>query len=387
MRTLRYRFDNRNGHQLSARLDLPADGRPAAYALFAHCFTGTKNLNAVRHISRALLSEDIAVFRFDFTGLGESEGDFAETNFSSNVHDLADAAAFMARQGMPPQLLIGHSLGGAAAIMAAPHIPSAKALATLGTPSDPAHVQHQFEAHIGDIEREGQAKVTLGGRPFFIQRQFLRDLEAHDLPATLRRLGKALLIMHAPQDTTVAIAHAAHLYNGAKHPKSFVSLDGADHLLTREADSRYAGQVIASWAARYLDRREDVLPETKRQVVVQSEGEYFADVVAGPFRLGVDLPPREGGHGAAPSPRDLVLAGLGGAVSAELRRWAVAQGLALRGVRVHLEWPEIGPLHLLAEVWGALPDTALASFQQALGGLKALQWLAVPIHAEVRHVG
>jgi alpha/beta superfamily hydrolase/uncharacterized OsmC-like protein len=387
MRTIKHTFLNANGHELSGRLDLPADGRPAAYALFSHCFTGSKNLSAVRNISRALLQEDIAVFRFDFTGLGESEGDFAQTNFSSNVDDLLAAANFMKQQGFAPQVLIGHSLGGAAAIMASPKIESIKATVTIGTPSHPAHVQHLFQADIATIEAQGEAEVSLGGRPFRIQKQFLQDLESQDLGGILANLERALLIMHSPQDSTVNIKHAANLYQGARHPKSFVTLDGADHLLTRENDSLYAGTVIASWAARYIDRKEDRLPETQHRVALQAEGELFADIKIGRFRLATDATKADGGNGAAPTPIDLLLAAIGGQIEMNLQRFAKKEGIAMKGLRVHLEMEEVQKpqIRVLIEVWGKLNTMQVQLLHYAAKQI-TFKWLQIELKIDMKKV-
>jgi alpha-beta hydrolase superfamily lysophospholipase len=249
-------FVNDSGHKLSARLDLPPDGKPLAYALFAHCFTCSKNLKAIAHISRALTREGIAVLRFDFTGLGESEGDFADTNFSSNVGDLVAAAQFMQTNLQAPRILIGHSLGGAAVLQAASKIPSALAVVTIAAPADPRH----FEAALGStkdkIERQGEAEVHLAGRMFKIKKQFLDDLKFVNMQQTIRKLNKALLILHSPADEIVAIDNAARIFQAAHHPKSFISLDKADHLLTNSNDSRYVGSVIAAWASKYIENQQ-----------------------------------------------------------------------------------------------------------------------------------
>jgi putative redox protein len=250
-------FQGAFGDRLSARLDLPQEGTPFAYSLFAHCFTCTKNLKAVGNISNALTDCGIGVFRFDFTGLGESEGDFAETNFSSNVMDLLAAAEFLKSQFQAPSILIGHSLGGAAVLQAASQIPSTVAVATIAAPSDPGHLIR----HLGEIkaliETEGEAEVTLAGRQFKVKKQFLRDLKQANMEASIRKLNRALLIFHAPLDDIVSIEHAARIFKAAKHPKSYISLDRADHLLSKQVDSLYVGKMIATWAQRYLsiDRR------------------------------------------------------------------------------------------------------------------------------------
>jgi putative redox protein len=246
-------FKNVAGQDLSARLDLPVDSRPVAYAVFAHCFTCSKNIKAIANISRALVREGIAVFRFDFTGLGESEGDFADTNFSSNVDDLVTAAEFLKSEFEAPRILIGHSLGGAAILQAASKIPSSVAVATIGAPSDPRHVIRAMGAFKEKIETEGEAEVMLAGRPFKIKKQFLDDLELTRMQQTIQNLEKSLLIFHSPLDETVGIENAAQIFQAARHPKSFISLDTADHLLTNSADSQYVGAVIAAWSQKYID--------------------------------------------------------------------------------------------------------------------------------------
>lgn len=245
-------FINSRGLELSARIELPDDDIQG-YALFAHCFTCNKNLTAIRSIVRSLKDCGIAVLSFDFTGLGDSEGDFAQTNFSSNVDDLVSAAKFLEEQYEAPHILIGHSLGGSAVIFAAQHIPSIKAVATIGAPSSPKHVAHLLQSGLAEIEKNGEAEVQIGGRPFTIQKQFLDDINEQHLEEVLKGLKLPFLVLHSPQDTTVGIANAAQLYSAAWHPKSFISLDGADHLLTSKADALYVGKMIANWAERYIE--------------------------------------------------------------------------------------------------------------------------------------
>jgi len=245
-------FTNQSGLILAAKLELP-DQTIKSYAIFAHCFTCNKNLSAVRNISRALNKYGIAVLRFDFTGLGQSEGDFEDTNFSSNVEDLIAAANFLENNYKAPKLIIGHSLGGAAVIFASEKINSLQAVATIGAPSNAAHVSHLFETNINKIKTEGSSKVNIGGRSFDIQNHFLEDIKNKNTKTILEKSNKAILILHSPQDTTVEVHNASAIYNAAKHPKSFISLDGADHLLSNKEDSIYAGNVIATWADRYLN--------------------------------------------------------------------------------------------------------------------------------------
>ena len=252
MKSRKLTFENKDGVQLVGRVDMPDDGEARAFALFAHCFTCSKNLNAVSNINRALTDQGFGVLRFDFTGLGESDGDFSDTNFSSNVADLVNAATYMAGELQAPQLLIGHSLGGAAVLQAAGEIPSVKAVVTIGAPADPAHVQHLFQDNREEIDRCGQAVVQLAGRDFTIKKQFIDDLDQQNLADRIKNLKRALLVCHGVFDQTVGIENASAIFGHAKHPKSFLSLDDADHLLTQTAHSRYAGGVIAAWASKYL---------------------------------------------------------------------------------------------------------------------------------------
>ena len=244
-------FTNQSGHTLAGSLERPEQD-PHATALFAHCFTCSKDIAAASRISKALAERGFAVLRFDFTGLGNSDGDFANTNFSSNTDDLVAAAQHLAREIAPPSLLIGHSLGGAAVLAAAERIPEARAVVTIGAPSSPNHVRHLFADSEAEIKNEGQAEVNLAGRRFTIKKQFIDDLENHQAEQKVARLGKALLICHSPQDQTVPIEEAARIYTHAKHPKSFLSLDNADHLVTRREDSVYLADVIAAWSSRYV---------------------------------------------------------------------------------------------------------------------------------------
>ena len=244
-------FPGALGEELAARLDMPV-GSPRAYALFAHCFTGSKDIFAAARVSASLAERSIAVLRFDFTGLGHSDGEFANTNFTSNVGDIVAAAKWLAENYAPPRILIGHSLGGAAVLAAASEVPGVKAVATIGAPFDPAHVSDNFSNAIEEINRNGKAEVSLGGRPFVIKRQFLDDIAEQNQKAKISNLRKALLIFHAPGDTQVGIDNAAEIYGVAKHPKSFVTLDDADHLLTRKEDAVYVAEVISAWATRYL---------------------------------------------------------------------------------------------------------------------------------------
>lgn len=336
-------FDNQRGHALSGILDLP--GEPAiGYALFAHCFTCSKHLKAAGNIARALNDAGIAVLRFDFTGLGQSEGEFADTNFSSNVEDLLAAVDYLGREHEPPAILIGHSLGGTAVLQAALHVRSAVAVATIGSPSEPTHVAKMFSGSEDELRQRGEATVNLGGRPFLMKQQFLDDLEKQDLPSAVGSLRKALLIMHAPLDAIVEIDNASALFAAAKHPKSFVSLDDADHLLSGEADSRYAGRVLAAWASRYLPRTEagDTLHADAGEVIARTPlGGFRTDVRLGEHRLLADEPRSVGGTNLGPTPYDLLSAALATCTTMTLRMYANHKGLDLQSATVRVEHDKI----------------------------------------------
>ena len=333
-------FTNSKGQLLSGRLELPADQYPHNFALFAHCFTCNKNLGAVRNISRSLTSKGFGVLRFDFTGLGESEGDFADTNFSGNVEDLVAAADFLAREYQAPSVLIGHSLGGAASIFAAATIDSIKAVATVGAPSDPTHVQHLLKSGIEEIEANGQALINLSGRDFTIKKQFLDDLKTKSLSAVAKNLNKALLVMHSPQDTTVGIKNAEEIYIAAKHPKSFISLEGADHLLMRKEDSTYVGNVIAGWSSKYVDIPETPQLKSKHQVVASlgnNEG-YTTNMKVGNHYMIADEPESVGGHDFGPSPYEFVSAGLSACTAMTIKMYVARKGWDLQHVEVHTSY-------------------------------------------------
>jgi uncharacterized OsmC-like protein/pimeloyl-ACP methyl ester carboxylesterase len=340
MHTKELRFRGATGEWLSARLELPPDQQPIACALFAHCFTCSKNLNAAVHISRALTQERCAVLRFDFTGLGESEGEFAQTTFSSNVADLVAAARFMEREGLSPEILIGHSLGGAAVIRAVGQIPSARGVVTIGAPFDPWHVSRLFQESHAAIEAAGEATVNIGGRPFRVGKQLLDDLRSASLENDLRELGRALLVLHSPLDQVVGIDHAAEIFRAARHPKSFVSLDRADHLLSDERDSRYVAAVVAGWASRYLPVSEPRVnedpPRGDRVVAVTGRTPYRTEVLAGGHMLVADEPLRLGGQDAGPTPYDFLMTALGACTGITLRMYADRKDWPLEEVTVHL---------------------------------------------------
>lgn len=333
-------FNNKEGQTLAGRLELPVDQHPHNFVLFAHCFTCTKNLLAVAHISRALTSKGFGVLRFDFTGLGESEGDFENTNFSGNVQDLVAAADYLKGNYKAPSLIIGHSLGGAASIFAAAEIASVKAVATVGAPSSPAHVKHLLRSKLDEITSTGKATVNLSGRDFTIKKQFLDDLETKSLTSTVKNLRKALLILHSPQDQIVGIQNAEELYVAAHHPKSFISLDGADHLLSNKNDSMYVGEVIAGWATRYVDIIPHESLTTQHQVVASLDAEdgFTTSMKVGNHFMTADEPVSYGGNDFGPSPYELVSAGLSACTAMTIQMYVKRKGWPLTNVEVHTSY-------------------------------------------------
>ncbi|GIX14775.1 MAG: osmotically inducible protein C [Paracoccaceae bacterium] len=333
MRIEKATFPGASGAPLAARLELP-DGQARAAAIFAHCFTCSKDSLAARRIARRLTARGIAVLAFDFTGIGESGGDFATTGFSSNVGDLRAAAQWMAGRGMAPQLLIGHSLGGAAALAAAPDIPSLGAVVTIGAPADPGHVANAFADRIEEIRRAGRASVTLGGRSVEIGRELVEDIAQASLQQALPRLKAALLVLHAPRDEVVGIDNATRIFVAARHPKSFVSLDDADHMLSRPADADYVADLIASWSSRYLrlaplPARPDAPEGVVRVSEADPDGFRQEIVVDGRHHLVADEPAAMGGTDAGPSPYQLLSAALGACTTMTIRLYARRKGFAL----------------------------------------------------------
>jgi uncharacterized OsmC-like protein/alpha/beta superfamily hydrolase len=329
-------FPGAAGAQLAARLDLPA--RPRAFALFAHCFTCGKDIFAAARIAHRLTASDIAVLRFDFTGIGSSEGEFANTNFSSNVGDLVAAANYLREHHAAPALLIGHSLGGAAVLAAAPQVPEATAIVTIGAPAAAAHVARNFAADLSEIAETGTATVTLAGRSFTITKQFLDDIAGQDFIAGLAHLDKALLVCHAPHDDYVGIDNATAIFVAARHPKSFLSLDTADHLVRQRSDAVYLADVIAAWASRYLPAVEEApaLPPGVVEVSETRTGHLTQRVRAGRHVFIADEPIDVGGDDAGPGPYDYLLAALGACTSMTMRLYAERKGIAAQRIAVRL---------------------------------------------------
>lgn len=340
MQTQRLTFPGAQGVALSARLEMPADERPLAYAIFAHCFTCSKNYKAVVNISRALARSRVAVLRFDFTGLGESEGDFADTTFSSNVDDLVAAADFLEAEYEAPAILIGHSLGGSAVLQAARRVPACRAVVTINAPAEPQQVKRHLTSSIEDIERRGEAEVLLAGRPFTIRKQFLDDLDEQNMSEVIRSLERALLVFHSPADPIVGIDNARQIYQTAPEPKTFVSLPDADHLLSRDEDSEYVGAVIAAWVARYIGVPQKAAGErvaADGQVVVRTgRARYHTAIFAGEHALVADEPEKVGGGDCGPTPFALLMSALGACTTITLRMYADRKEWPLEEIGVRL---------------------------------------------------
>jgi uncharacterized OsmC-like protein/esterase/lipase len=337
MKSKKITFENSKNITLSGKLELPIDQHPIAYAIFAHCFTCSKDFTAVRNISKALTVHGFGVLRFDFTGLGESDGDFSNTDFSSNIQDLEDVAKYMENELESPKLIIGHSLGGAAAIFAGKNISSIQAIATIGAPASPEHIKHLFKSSTEEIKAEGKAIVEIGGRKFSISNQFIEDISKQNMHEIVRSLRKPLLLMHSPQDTVVGIENAAEIFLEAMHPKSFVSLDGADHMLSNKEDSVYAGNLIAQWAKRYINISEKETLKTQKQVVVRIGNQGITtDILAAGHSLVADEPIDVGGNNFGPSPYDYLLSSLGACTAMTLRLYADRKQWDLEEVIVHL---------------------------------------------------
>jgi putative redox protein len=339
MRTEQMEFANSKGEKLAALMDLPL-GKPNAFALFAHCFTCGKDNLAAKRISERLAMSGIGVLRFDFTGLGASEGEFANTHFSSNVDDLVAAADYLLKSRGSPAILIGHSLGGTAMLAAANRIPEARAVVTIAAPYEPAHVTGLFKEQIDKIRDQGEVEVALAGRPFRIKREFLDDIAEQRITEHLANLRKALLVFHSPTDDVVGIENASRIFASAKHPKSFVSLAGADHLLSKRNDAVYVANVIAAWAERYFEQRTEHSDEQIEigTVLVRETGggKFQQEILSGPHRFLADEPVKAGGLDSGPGPYDLLLAALGACTSMTLRLYADHKKLPLERVSVRL---------------------------------------------------
>jgi uncharacterized OsmC-like protein/alpha-beta hydrolase superfamily lysophospholipase len=341
----RFDFPNTQGQKLAALLDRP-DGPTRAVALFAHCFTCGKSIRAARHIAEGLKLHGVAVLRFDFTGLGASEGEFANTNFSSNVDDLVAAADHLRKSLSAPAILIGHSLGGAAVLAAAHRIPEARAVVTIAAPFDPAHVIGLLGENVREIGDKDEVAVSLAGRPFKVRRSFLEDASQQNLAPQIAALHKALLIFHSPTDDTVSIDNASHIFLAAKHPKSFISLAGADHLLSRASDAAYVALTISAWAGRYLDMAVDAQPmddtATGTVMVVETRrGKFQQEISTGKHRLLADEPVKDGGLDTGPGPYDLLLAALGACTSMTVRLYADLKQIPLQRTQVRLHHEKI----------------------------------------------
>ncbi len=345
MKSEKVRFENDSGTELAAVIEWPEDEQPIGFALFAHCFTCTKNIAAAVNISRALSRKKIAVLRFDFTGLGESDGEFAATTFSDNVADILAASRFLEKRHRSPAILVGHSLGGAAVLQAAAQLSEVRAVATIGAPFRPDHALHLFEPARHEIESHGEAEVALAGRRFTIRKTFLDNLQTQDPSESIRNLDAALLVMHSPRDTVVGIDNAAEIYKLAKHPKNFISLEPADHLLSSKEDSLYAAEMIASWAKRYLNisAEEESFPEVidNRVTVRTPAGAFRSDMFVNGHALVADEPISYGGTNRGPSPYDYLQAALGACTGMTIQMYAARKQWPLESVVVRLHHEKI----------------------------------------------
>ena len=332
-------FKNSDSKTLKGVIELPFNKNPENFVLFAHCFTCNKNFHAPSNISKSLASKGYGVLRFDFTGLGDSEGDFEDTSFSGNVDDLVAAAEFLKKEYNAPTLIIGHSLGGAAALFASLKIESIKAIVTINAPSNLSHVQKHFESSLSEIENEGSANIKIGGRSFRIKKQFIDDLENNKDSEAINKIRKPLLILHSPQDEIVSIDHAEELYRAAWHPKSYISLDGADHMLSYKKESEYAASVIAAWASNYIPETEIPELETDHEVMANlGEEGYTTQIVAGRHNYLADEPVKAGGSDLGPNPYELVSSGLAACTSMTIQMYARRKEWKVDNVETHVNY-------------------------------------------------
>lgn len=342
MKSTRLKIENKKGYKLNAFLELPANQKPNYFAVFAHCFTCSSSLGTVKHVSRALTNHGFGVVRFDFTGLGRSEGEFSESHFSANVDDLIAVNDYMQSHYEAPSLLIGHSLGGAAVITAASQLENVKAIAAIGAPAKVSHVKHLFSHSIEEVKQKGEVEVNIGGRPFKINLEFIADFDKTDLPSIVKELRKPLLIMHAPFDAIVGINNAEMLYHNAHHPKSFVTLDDADHLLSNSKDSIYVGNVIGTWVQRYFLQKENKMLETKGEQLVGHlnlvEDNFTTSIQTSNHFIIADEPASIGGDDFGPSPYDFLSAGLAACTVMTLKMYAQRKKWDLQEVYTYITY-------------------------------------------------